>query len=731
MSDYQTIGKNEKRIDAVGKVTGRTRYPGDLVMDNMLFAKTLFAGRPAGRIKRVDTHHAEAAPGVVAVLTARDVPCNEYGLQMPDQPVLCGPGSGKSWGDLVRWEGDQVALVVAGTEEQAAAARDLIEIEWEEVPGVYSMEEALAPDAPQLHPDAPGNELVHLIVRRGDMPAGWQAADVVLEGEYHTPYQEHAYLQPEAGLAYIDEAGRVAVHVAGQWTHEDQEQIAHALDLPLDRVRVVYEAVGGAFGGREDMSIQIVLALAASRLRRPVKIIWSREESIVGHHKRHQMTIRTKWGMTRAGKITAVETTIVADAGAYCYTTNKVLGNAHLAASGPYYVPNAQVDSYGIYTNNPPGGAFRGFGGPQAAFAAESQMNKLAEMLQIDPVELRLRNLLTDDLPLMTGEPLPSPVTIRPVVERCAQDAGWRQEGGSWQQPISDRAPRHRARGVGFACAFKNVGFSYGYQENSWARIELFGKTEIERAVLYQAGSDCGQGAHTVMCQVAAEALSIPLSKVEMVASDTATSGNSGSTSASRLTFMSGNAIRGAAERALEAWQDEDRPAVGEHVYLAPKTTNFDPQTGACDPNFAYGYVAQAAEVEVDLETGQVHLLRVVSANDVGKALNPQQVAGQIEGAVVQAQGYALMENLIVEQGRVKTPHFSTYLIPTVLDVPDEIRPVILELADPNGPYGARGMAEMPFIPLAPAIVAAVHDATGIWFDEFPLTPARVWQKLH
>ena len=443
------------------------------------------------------------------------------------------------------------------------------------------------------------------------------------------------------------------------------------------------------------------------------------------------MTIRTKWGMTRAGKITAVETTIMADAGAYCYTTNKVLGNAHLAASGPYYVPNAQVDSYGIYTNNPPGGAFRGFGGPQAAFAAESQMNKLAEILQIDPVELRLRNLLTDELPLMTGEPLPSPVTIRPVVERCAQDAGWLQEGGRWQQPYSAQAPSHRARGIGFACAFKNVGFSYGYQENSWARIELFGKAEIERAVLYQAGADCGQGAHTVMCQVAAEALNIPLSKVEIVASDTATSGNSGSTSASRLTFMSGNAIRGAAERALEAWQDEERPAVGEHVYLAPKTTSFDPATGACDPNFAYGYVAQAAEVEVDLETGQVHVLRVISANDVGKALNPQQVAGQIEGAVVQAQGYALMENLIVEQGRVKTPHFSTYLIPTVLDVPDEIRPVIMELADPNGPYGARGMAEMPFIPLAPAVAAAVHDATGVWFDEFPLTPARVWQKLH
>jgi CO/xanthine dehydrogenase Mo-binding subunit len=288
----------------------------------------------------------------------------------------------------------------------------------------------------------------------------------------------------------------------------------------------------------------------------------------------------------------------------------------------------------------------------------------------------------------------------------------------------------HIARGIGFACAFKNVGFSFGYPENCWAKIELHGTAEVERVVLYQAGADCGQGAHTLMAQMAAEAVGVPMDRVELVAADTASSNNSGSASASRLSFMSGNAIRGAAERALMAWQDEDRPAVGEHIYRAPRTTPYDPETGACQPNFAYGYVAQAAEVEVDMETGQVRLVRVVTANDVGKAVNPQQVEGQIEGAVVQAQGYALMENLIVENGQIKTPHLSTYLIPTVLDVPDEMRSVVLELADPRGPFGARGMAEMPFLPLAPAITAAVRDATAIWFDEFPLTPARVWRKL-
>ena len=731
MSSFKTIGKSKPRLDARGKVTGETAFPGDLFQEGMLHIKILFSGRSHARILNIDTSNAETAPGVVAVFTAGDVPVNEYGLIFPDQPVLCGPGSHKAGADIVRWEGDQVALVIAETEEQAAAACDLIKVDWEDLEVVDSVETALRPDAPQLHPDRPGNELVHWLIRRGDMEAGWNQARVVVEGEYHTPHQEHAYLQPEAGLAYIDEEGRVAVHVAGQWTHEDREQICHALDLQPDQVRVVYEAIGGAFGGREDMSVQIVLALAAFKLRRPVKIVWSRQESIIGHHKRHQMTIRTRWGADQAGRITAVEVAALADAGAYASTTSKVLGNANMMVTGPYKIPNARVDIYGIYTNNPPGGAFRGFGGPQGAFAAESQMNKLAEALDMDPIELRLINILEEGDPLTVGTPLPPGVSIKQVVERCAVKAGWSKKGEQWKRPPVKPETSSLARGVGFACAFKNVGFSFGYQENSWARIELDGQAEIERAVVYQAGADCGQGAHTVMTQMAAEALGVVLEKVEIIPSDTATSGDSGSASASRLSFMSGNAIRGAAERALAAWKEEERPAIGEYVYLAPKTFPYHPETGECEPNIAYGYVAQAVEVEVDLETGQVRLVRVISANDVGKALNPQQIEGQIEGAVVQAQGYVLMENLILEKGRVQTPHLSTYLIPTVLDVPDRIEPIIMEIADPRGPFGARGMAEMPYLPLAPAVIAAVHDATGYWFDKFPLTPDRVWHELN
>ncbi|GAB4478190.1 MAG: xanthine dehydrogenase subunit D [Anaerolineae bacterium] len=715
------VGQSVRRVDALGKVTGETLYPGDLSMEGMLFMKVLFSDRPHARILAIDTSEAEAYPGVVAIFTAKDVPVNEYGLIMPDQPVLCGPGSSKEGADIVRTTMDQIALVVAESDQAAAAARDLIRVTYEDLPAVFDPLEAMRDGAPQLHPHAPNNIVVHYRIRKGDMDDGWEQADVVVEHTYTTSWQEHAYLQPEAGLAYIDEEGRVTVEVGGQWTHEDQEQIAHALGLPREQVRVIYPATGGAFGGREDMSVQIILALAAWKLRRPIKIVWSREESIKGHHKRHPYTIKAKWGATREGLLTAAEVTVISDAGGYAYTSTKVLGNTTLMCTGPYRIPNVHVDSYTVYTNNLPTGAFRGFGGPQGAFAAEMQMNRLAEALGMDPVELRLKNVLREGDLLSVGTPLPPGVSIGQVVEACAAAAGWEQRR-SRRQP----AQPHRRRGVGFACGFKNVGFSFGAPEKCTAIIELHGKTEIEEVVLRHAASEVGQGAHTVLAQMAAEAAGVPLEKVRLVMSDTATSGDSGSVSASRMTFMAGNAIRGAVEEALKKWQDEDRPAIAEYVYRPPKTTPYDPQTGRSEPNFAYGYVAEMVELEVDLETGMVEILDVVCANDVGRAINPQQVQGQIEGAVVQAQGYALMEHFQMHEGRVLTSYLSTYLIPTILDVPQRVRSVILEYPDPIGPWGARGMAEMPFIPLAPAVAAALHDATGIWFDSLPMIPERL-----
>src|SRR5262249_22319862 len=318
---------------------------------------------------------------------------------------------------------DHVAVVVAETEDAAGAARDLIEVVYEDLPIVTAAEEAIKDDAPQLHAEYPNNVLCHYRIRKGDMAAGWLPTDVVVESTYKTSWQEHAYLQPEAGLSYIDEHGRVTVVVAGQWVHEDQEQIAHALGLPHEQVRVIYPAIGGAFGGREDMSVQIILALATWKLRRPVKIIWSREESIRGHHKRHPVTIHTKWGATRDGKIVAVEGSVFGDGGAYAYTTTKVMGNAQLLVSGPYSIPNIHLDTYGMYTNNIPSGAFRGFGGPQGVFAAEGQINKLAEMLNMDPVEIRKKNVLHEGDLLSVGTPLPKGVTIPEVVEKCAEES--------------------------------------------------------------------------------------------------------------------------------------------------------------------------------------------------------------------------------------------------------------------------------------------------------------------
>jgi len=726
------IGKNVLRVDAVSKVTGEALYPGDISLDGQLWMKIRFSDRVHARITAIDTSKAEAYPGVVAVFTAKDVPVNEYGLIMPDQPVLCGPGSNKEGADIVRCISDQVAVVVADSEQAASEAAKLIEITYEDLPIVDNPLDAMSDGAPQLHPHAENNVLVHYRIRHGDSEAGWEQADVVVEGEYRTGFQEHAYLQPEAGLGYIDDEGRVTIWVAGQWVHEDREQVAHALGLPEERVRIRYPAIGGAFGGREDMSVQIVLGLAAMKLQRPVKIVWSREESIIGHHKRHPVVIRAKWGATREGKLMAAEATVIADAGAYAYTSTKVLGNAHLMVSGPYAIPNARVDTYAVYTNNVPCGAFRGFGGPQAAFAAECQMNKLAEALEMDPVELRAKNVLRDGSETVVGTPLPPGVTLdRVLADGALQSGYWERRDGSWvRQPIEQPSDPNKRRGIGMAMGFKNVGFSFGAPEENWATVELHGGSEIEKVIVRQAGADVGQGAHTVFVQMAAEAVGVPVDKVELVGHDTAHTRNSGSASASRLTFMSGNAIRGAAELALKKWQNEERPAIATYQYRPPKTSMYDPETGYAEPNFAYGYMAQFVEVEVDIETGHVDVLRVVSAHDVGKALNPHLIEGQVEGAVVQALGYALMENLVTDKGRILNPYLSTYLIPTIWDIPKETKSVILEYSDPRGPWGARGMAEMPFIPLAPAIAAAVHDATGVWFDQIPLLPERVVMRL-
>lgn len=746
-----SLGEAVAKPDAHGKVTGEAVYAGDISDAEMLHAKVVFTDEVHARITSLDISAATELEGVHLVLTAADVPVNEYGLTKFDQPVLVGPqstGRAAVAADVSRWEADHLAVVVAETAETALAAAQLIVAEWEPLDVVPDLDAALKPDATLVHPEDGGvsNVYAHLKIRKGDTVAAFAEAAHVVEGTYTYPYQEHAYLQTEAAVSYIDGEGRVTVETAGQWTHEDQEQVAHALDLPVEQVRIVYRAIGGAFGGKEDMSLQVVMALAALRLHesgvaRPVRCEWSREESIVGHHKRHRGRVHTRWGADADGRILGVEADGLLDAGAYNYTSNKVLGNLHLTLSGAYLIPNARVDSRAVYTNAPPGGAFRGFGGPQGAFVAEMQMNKLAALTGLDPVEIRRRNVLSEGSVGITGTEMPAGVSIGEVVEACALQAGWSEPLPEPRAAsvFASLAPstRARRRGRGFACAFKNIGFSFGFPERSEAAIVLHsddGSPDSDSPVaaeLFLAGADVGQGAHTAFLQMAAEATGVPFDEIEATFSDTATSGDSGSASASRLTWMTGNAILGAAEEAAKSWLNGDRPAIGEFRYVPPPTEPLDPQGLApTTPNFAYGYVAEAVDLSVDVETGHIVVHDVVCAIDVGRVVNRALVVGQVEGAVVQAHGYALSENLQVVDGRILNPRFSGYLIPGISDIPERVRSVLLEIPDPRGPFGLRGMAEMPFLPYTPAVAAALHDATGVWFDSFPLTPDRVLSGL-
>ncbi|MGH2486692.1 MAG: xanthine dehydrogenase family protein molybdopterin-binding subunit, partial [Ktedonobacterales bacterium] len=469
----------------------------------------------------------------------------------------------------------------------------------------------------------------HIPIRRGDATSALAEADVTLEGEFSTTWQEHAYLQPEAGVAYVDEQNRVIVETAGQWLHEDRRQIAAILQLPEDQVVVRYVAIGGAFGGREDLSIQHLLALAAWKLRRPVALQWSREESMIAHHKRHPITVRCRWGAMRDGRIVAVEAEVIADGGAYASTSVEVTKVATLFANGSYDVPNVAVDGYAVYTNNIPAGAFRGFGAPQAQFAAEIMVTRLAHALGMDPIDLRRRNIYREGSLEPSRHPLPAGVSALPVLERCVEEARTRL-GHSAASPCETRSG-HTRRGVGIACGIKNVGYSFGYPEQATATVELVGRAELERAVLRIGAADVGQGTHLAMRQIAAETLGVPLEKIELVAEDSSLAPNAGSASASRMTLMGGRAVHDAALAARAEWSaTESETARATVQYRPPATTPLDPTTGEGTPNYCYGYAAQAAEVEVNTLTGQVQVLSIISVHDVGKAINRQQVEGQI-----------------------------------------------------------------------------------------------------
>jgi len=680
-----TVGAIPPRVDAVDKVTGSATYPADRVPPNALHAVVVFTNQPHARLVNLDLTETLDAPGVVTVVTAADVPVNEYGLTLFDQPVFIGlddTGRSSVPCNVSRWEADHLVVVVAESLIEARQASALIRTEWEQLPMATDVLAART-DEILVHPGSTSNTYHELKIRKGDIEEGIAEADVIIEGNYELPHQEHAYLQVEAATAWVDDEGLVTVETGGQWVHEDREQIAHALDIDPEEVRVRYASIGGALGA------------------------------------------------TTQGIITAVEADVWLDAGAYNYTSNKVLGNLHLSVAGAYEVPNARIDSNAVYTHSVPGGAFRGFGGPQGAFVAESQMNKLAEALGIDPLELRRQNALTDVSAGITQAGLPEGVGVVRVIDACAERAPTSEEPASGKpfRPIASLPAEigQLRRGRGYAVGMKNVGFSFGFPEACEADVIFHGEPEDERPIrveLLHSAAEVGQGVHTALIQMVADAANVDSKQIAATFSDTATGGDSGSASASRLTFMAGNSILGAVEEAEKTWADGDRPAVGHFCYKPPSTEALDPQTGVGQPNFCYGYMAQAVDLTVDIGTGHVRVDRVLSVHDVGKAIHPRMLIGQIEGAIAQAHGYVLSEQLVVEDGRIQNPRLSQYLIPGIGDVPVKIDCVILEAPDLVGPWGARGIAEMPFITYAPAITAAIHDATGVWINTFPLTPS-------
>ena len=709
------IGRSLPRPDALGKVTGAAKYPADLVRDEHLRLKVVFALRAHARIVAIDDSDALAVPGVVAVLTAKDVPYNRYGLVRSDQPLLCD--------DVVRFHGDRVALVVGETQEAADTGALALHVEYEELPIVDNARKAMEPGAPLVHAERASNVLEHMRIRRGNVDDAFARAAVIVEGEFTTSWQEHAYLQPDAGIAYY-EGDRLVVETAGQWLHEDRRQIAEMLALAPEQVVIRYAKIGGAFGGREDLNVQPLVALATWKLKRPTAIIWSREESIIGHHKRHPYFIRSKWAAAKDGTIIAAKTELIADGGAYASTSAEVLKGSALFASGTYAIQNVSTDGYAVYTNNVPAGAFRGFGSPQAQFAAEVMVTRLAHALDMDPVDIRRRNIYREGDLQPTQTPLPAGVGALPVLERCVAEAQSRLRYGR-----PDPLPKtHLRRGVGISSGIKNVGYSFGFPEQSTATVELYGTREIERAIVRVGAAECGQGAHIALRQIAAATLGIAPEVITMITDDSSEAPNAGSASASRLTFMGGRAVHDAALAARAKFPGRNAKATVQ--YLPPRTTLLDPDTGAGVPNYSYGYVSQAVELEVDTRTGHVQILKIISVHDVGRAINTQQVEGQIEGCLAQAVGFTLTENLLCRDGKILTPYFSTYLLPTTLDMPTEVYPVLLELADPNGPFGARGVAEMPLVPFAAAVASAIHAATGAWVTQLPMTPERVLDAI-
>jgi len=754
-------GQSVTRTDDPAKVTGKLMYGADYPQEGFLHGKILRSPHPHALIKSIDTHKAKELPGVAAVLTGKDVPGrNGFGAILPDQPVICE--------DKVRYVGDGVALVAAETEEIAHKALSLIQVEYEILPAVFDPREALKPNAPQIHER--GNLLSDNKLRKGNVKEGFEKADVILERTYQVPFLEHAYMEPDVTFAIPQPDGTMLVEGPMQAPFTVRRNLAAVLGVPVNRVRVRQIHMGGGFGGKEDSPIDIGCraAVLAHHTGRPVRISLEREEVTLQTCKRHPMIMEIKIGASKEGKLLAFEGTIYDEQGAYAGLGPMIppAGGSHIHSMvmmpGPYDIPHAKVDAYLIYTNHPYGGAMRGFGAPQVHIAHEQLIDELAGELKMDPLELRRINAFRLGSATATGQILDQSVGLLDTLEACAEAFRWNERFGE-NGYVDAESSKRRGVGIGMGWYRTSIGTA---GDGCGANVHVH---EDGSVLLYSGITEMGQGAFTVLPQICAEALGVAMEDVRLVAPDTDLVPESGPTVGSRSTTLMGNAIIMAARQVkdsilemasemllvpaerLEAKDrmvfDRDNPkkslpfkevaarcmATGKRLigqgWWTPPAPSLDPETGQGSPYFVYTYSTHMAEVLVDVETGEVAVTDYVAAFDVGKAINPKALEGQIEGGVAMGLGYALMEEVAMVEGTPQNINLQDYLIPTTLDMP-HIKPIVLEVENRYGPYGAKGIGEMPNIPATPAILNAIAHACGGRVRSLPADPERVFTAI-
>jgi CO/xanthine dehydrogenase Mo-binding subunit/aerobic-type carbon monoxide dehydrogenase small subunit (CoxS/CutS family) len=748
INEDRVIGVSVIRKDSLPKVTGETKYADDLYEDDMLVGKVLWSAHTHAEIRSIDTSLAEKMPGVTLVLTSKDVPGeNRIGLVRRDQPALAEK--------KVRSIGDPVAVVFSETEQVAAEAIKKISVDYLPLPGVFSIEEAMSSDAPLIHET--GNLCHEYQLEGGDVKRAFSKAAVIIEQTYTTPFIEPAFLEPEAGVAYPTEDGGVIVKIGSQSVVDNRAQLADALALPLEKVRVVHLPVGGAFGAKEDIVLHFFLALGALRSSRPVKMTLSRPESMRVHPKRHFTEMHYKTAASSDGKLLAVDASIRADTGAYSSTGPQVLTRMISFGSGPYYVPNFHLRGEVYFTNNPFAGAMRGFGAPQVTFAMESQMDAMAHTLGLDPFEFRKRNALDIGSSLVSGDILESSVGIKRTIE--AAEAALHQ--------ITIPKNNNRKIGIGVASGMMNIGFGHGDIEESGAVVEL---TE-EGSIIVRVGlAELGQGGLTVVAQIAAQELSFPYEMIDVIGADTALSPLAGGTAASRQTYLTGNAVIASCKKLkkkIKLFAEEELGILkdlleirngklinmsngqvfelsklgtalkAEEWFRAEETASFaqsakekgDQESHKRRIHFAYSYATDVAVVEIEESTGDVKVLKLIAAQDVGRAINPKAVEGQFIGGAVMGMGYGLSEEFKVEQGINTTDTLRKCRIPTIEDLPDVI-PIIVEDPEPHGPFGAKGVGETSLVPAAPAITNAIYNAVGARITSLPATKEKILKAI-